>query len=71
MLGRAPTLGCVRIGLNMIHCPMGQNKVSQYRWQKKVSAPIMILVGFDMIWTFRFDAYESRLHELSRKYLHA
>jgi hypothetical protein len=38
-LGRAPTLGRVRIGLNMIHGPMGQNKVSQHCWQKKVSAP--------------------------------
>jgi hypothetical protein len=51
-LGRAPTLGRVRIGLNMIHDPMGQNKVSHN-------------MGL------RFDAYESRLQELSRKYLHA
>jgi hypothetical protein len=38
-LGRAPTQGCIRIGLDMIHGPMGQNKVSQHHWQKKVSAP--------------------------------
>jgi hypothetical protein len=31
-LGRDPTLGCIRIGLNMIHGPMGQNKVSYHRW---------------------------------------
>ena len=36
--GRAPTLGRILIGLNLIHGPMGQNKVSQHRWQKKVSA---------------------------------
>jgi hypothetical protein len=51
-LGRAPTLGRVRIGLNMIHDLMGQNKVSHN-------------MGL------RFDAYESGLQELSRKYLHA
>jgi hypothetical protein len=48
-LGHAPTLGRVRIGLNIIHGPMGQNKVSQYHWQKKVTK-IMIVVGSDMIW---------------------
>jgi hypothetical protein len=31
-LGHAPTLGCIRIGLNMIHGPMTQNKVSEHRW---------------------------------------
>jgi hypothetical protein len=36
--GRAPTLGRVQIGLNMIHGPMGQNKVSQHRLVEKVSA---------------------------------
>jgi hypothetical protein len=53
-LGHAPTLGRVRIGLNMIHGPMGQNKVSHHCWQKKVSAlksKIMIVAGSDMIWT--------------------
>jgi hypothetical protein len=34
-LGRDPTLGCIRFGLNMIHGPMGQNKVSYHRWQKR------------------------------------
>jgi hypothetical protein len=43
-LGHAPTLGHVRIGLNMIHGPMGQNKVSLHRWQKKC-------VCTKMIWT--------------------
>jgi hypothetical protein len=38
-LDRAPTLGRVQIGLNMIHGPMGKNKVSQHRWQKKISTP--------------------------------
>jgi hypothetical protein len=38
-LGHAPTLGCIQIGLNMIHSPMGQNNVSQHRWQKKISTP--------------------------------
>jgi hypothetical protein len=60
-LGRAPTLGCIRIGLNMIHGPMGQNKVSQHRWQK------MSLhqnddcgrLQYDM--DLRFHAYECRL----------
>jgi hypothetical protein len=48
-LGHAPTLGCIRIGLNMIHSPMGQNKVSQHHGQKKVSALVMIVTGSDMI----------------------
>jgi hypothetical protein len=38
-LGHALTLGCIRIRLNVIHSPMGQNTVSQRRWQKKVSIP--------------------------------
>jgi hypothetical protein len=39
-------------GLNMIHGPMGQNKVSQHRWQKKgLCTKIMIAAGSDMIWT--------------------
>jgi hypothetical protein len=38
-LGRAPNLGRVQIGLNIIHGPMGQNKAVQHHWQKKVSAP--------------------------------
>jgi hypothetical protein len=51
-LGRAPTLGCVQIGLNMIHGPMGQNKVSQHRWQRKdLCTKMMIVVGSDVIWT--------------------
>jgi hypothetical protein len=29
----------------------------------------MIAAGSDMIWTLRFDAYESRHQELSREYL--
>jgi hypothetical protein len=33
---RAPTLGRVRIGLNVIHGPLGQNKVSQHPGQKEV-----------------------------------
>jgi hypothetical protein len=34
-LGHAPTLGHVRIGQNMMHGPMGQNKVSYHHWQKR------------------------------------
>jgi hypothetical protein len=33
--GHTPTLGCIRIRLNMIHGPMGHNKVSQHHWQKR------------------------------------
>jgi hypothetical protein len=67
-LGSAPTLGPVRIGLNMIHNPMGQNKVLA----KKRS----LHQNNDCSWLrhdmdLSFYAYESRLYELSRKYLHA
>jgi hypothetical protein len=73
-LGRpscAPTLGRVRIGLNMMHGPMGQNKVLQHCWQKRSlhQNNDCDRLRYDM--DLRFDAYESRLQELSRKYLHA
>jgi hypothetical protein len=29
--GLVPTLGRVRIGLNLIHVPLGQNRVTQHR----------------------------------------
>jgi hypothetical protein len=69
-LGRAPNLGRVKITLNMIHGPMGENKVSQHRWQK------WSLHQYDDCGRLRhdidmsFEAYESRLQELSRKYFH-
>jgi hypothetical protein len=50
-LGHAPTLGRVRIGLNMIHGPMGQNKVSQWLAEKGLYTKIMIVARSDMIWT--------------------
>jgi hypothetical protein len=38
-MGHAPTIGRIRIGLNMIPGLVSQNKVSQHRWQKNISAP--------------------------------
>jgi hypothetical protein len=70
-LGRAPTLRHVRIGLNMIHGPMGQNKVLQHRWQKKSLHQNNDCGQLRHDMDLRFDAYESRLQELSINYLHA
>jgi hypothetical protein len=70
-LGHAPTLGHVRIGLNMIHNPMGQNNVSQHRWQKRSLHQNDDCGRLQHDIDLRFDAYESRLQELSKKYLHA
>jgi hypothetical protein len=70
-LGHAPTLGIIRIGLNMTHEPMGQNKVSKHRWQKKSLHQNNDYGRLRHDMDLRFDAYESRLQELSRKYLHA
>jgi hypothetical protein len=71
-LGRPPTLGCVRIGLNMIHGPMGQNYgVAAYESRKwsLYQNDDCGQIRHDM--DLRFDAYDSRLQELSRKYLYA
>jgi hypothetical protein len=70
-LGHARTLGRVRIGLNMIHNPMDQNKVSQHRWQKSSLHQNDDCSRHRYYMDLGFDAYESRLQELSRKYLHA
>jgi hypothetical protein len=70
-LGHAPILGCVRIGLNVIHGPMGQNKVSQHRWQKMSLQQNDDCTRLRHDMDLKFDAYESTLQELSRKYLHA
>jgi hypothetical protein len=69
-LGHAPTLGHIRIGLNMMHGPMGQNKVSQHRWQKRSLHKNDDCGRLRLDMDLRSDAYESRLQELSRKYLH-
>jgi hypothetical protein len=70
-LGHAPTLGSIRIGLNMIHGPMGQTKVSQHHWQKRSLHQNDDCGRLRHDIDLRFDAYESRLLELSIKYLHA
>jgi hypothetical protein len=70
-LGRAPTLEHVRIGLKVILGPMGQNKVSQHRWQKMSLHQNDDCSRLQHDMDLRFDAYECRLQELSRKYLHA
>jgi hypothetical protein len=70
-LGRAPTLGRIRTGLNMIHDLMGRNKVSQHRWQKRSLYQNIDCGRLRHDMGLRFDAYESRLQELPRKYLHA
>jgi hypothetical protein len=67
----APTLGRVRIGLNMIHGPMGH----KIRCRSTVGRKRSLHQNNDCGWLrhdmdFRFDDYESRLEELSRKYLH-
>jgi hypothetical protein len=50
-LGHAPTLGHVRIGLNMIHSPMGLIRCHSTVGRKGLYTKMMITVGFDMIWT--------------------
>jgi hypothetical protein len=59
-LVHAPTLGCVRIVLNMIHGPMDQNKVSQHRWQKRSLHQNNDCGSLRHDMDFRFDAYEGR-----------
>jgi hypothetical protein len=69
-LGHTPTLGRVRIGLNMIHDPMGQrcrSTVGRKRSLHQNNDCARLQYDIDL----RFDAYESRLQEFSRKYLHA
>jgi hypothetical protein len=70
-LGRAPTLGCVRIGLNMIHDPMGQNRCHNTIGRKRSLHQNNDCGRLQHDMGLRFDAYESRLDDLSRKYLHA
>jgi hypothetical protein len=53
----------------MIHGPMGQNKVSQHRWQKRYLHQDDDCGQLRHDMDLRFDAYESSLHEISRKYL--
>jgi hypothetical protein len=60
-LGHAPTLGHIRIGLNMMHGPMGQNKVSQHRWQKRSLHKNDDCGRLRHDMDLRSDAYESRL----------
>jgi hypothetical protein len=51
-LGHAPTLGHVRIGLNMIHGPMGQKLgVVAPLAEKGLCTKMMITAGSDRIWT--------------------
>jgi hypothetical protein len=51
-LGRAQTLGCVRIGLNMIHGPMGQKQgVAALLAEKGLYTKMMIAASSDMICT--------------------
>jgi hypothetical protein len=50
-LGHIPTLGCVRIGLNMIYGLMGQNKVSVAPLAEKgLYIKMTIAAGSDVIW---------------------
>jgi hypothetical protein len=69
-LGHAPTLGCILIGLNMMHGAMDQNKVSQHCWQKRslLQNNDCGRLRYDM--DLRIEAYEGRLQELCRKYLY-
>jgi hypothetical protein len=51
-LGHALTLGHIQIGLNIIHSPMDQNKMTQHRCQKKgLCSKMTIAAGSEMIWT--------------------
>jgi hypothetical protein len=70
-LGHTPTLGQVQIRLNMIHGSIDQNKTSQHCWQRMSLHQNEDCSRLRCDMNLRFDVYESRLYELSRKYLHA
>jgi hypothetical protein len=67
----APTLGRVRIGLNVIHGPLGQNKVSQHPGQEEVRVTKRRLQPTQKDMDMSPDPFESRLDRLSMKYLNA
>jgi hypothetical protein len=60
-LGRAPTLGRVRIGLNMIHGPMGQIRCRSTVGRKRSLHQNDYCGHLRHDMDLRFDAYESRL----------
>jgi hypothetical protein len=67
-LGRAPTLGRIQIGRNMIHGPMGQKfGVAPPLAEKTLHQNDDCgRLRHDM--NLRFDVYESRVQDLYRKY---
>ena len=67
--GRPPTLGRVLSGLNLIHGPLGQNKMMQHHGQKicRYKTDDCGRLRNDM--DVRSDPLESRLDKLSTKYL--
>jgi hypothetical protein len=70
-LGRAPTLGRVRIGLNMIHTQWARIRCRSTVGRKRSLHQNNDCGRLRHNMDLRFDAYESRLQELSIKYLHA
>jgi hypothetical protein len=47
--GRAATLGCVPNGPNLIHDPLGQNRVTQHHGQKCLGKETMITAASEQI----------------------
>jgi hypothetical protein len=48
--GRVPTLGRIRLGLNLIHGPLGQIKVTQHHGWKRLCSKFRIAVDSEQIW---------------------
>jgi hypothetical protein len=48
--GHVPTLGRVRIGFNLIHSPLGQNRVTQHRGWKGLCTKSTIAVDSEQVW---------------------
>ena len=66
--GRAATLGCVPNGPNLIHDPLGQNRVTQHHGQKRQEMSREEnndYGGLRTDMTIIPDPYESRLDKLS------
>ena len=67
--GRPPTLGRVLSGLNLIHGPLGKNKMTHHRGQKTSRYKIDDCGRLRTDMDVRSDPLESRLDKLSMKYL--
>jgi hypothetical protein len=63
--GHFPILGYVRIGLNLIHGPLGQNRVTQHCGWKGLCSKSMIAIDSEQIWRWFWILYKVDLISFS------